>query len=170
MLGKVLVHRVGRTELTGCITEVEAYLGPDDLASHAARKTSRRARIMFGPPGVVYVYLVYGMHHCLNLVTETEGTAGAVLIRAIEPLDGIAQMRHNRGKDLPDRKLTNGPGKLCRALGIDLTHNGIDACGDHLWLEDRGYHIEDIRQTPRIGVDYAGTWAEKPWRFTERSR
>ena len=168
MLGKVLVHRRGDIRLAGRIIEVEAYLGPEDQASHAARKTSQRARIMFGPPGTVYVYLVYGMHHCLNVVTEPNATAGAVLIRAIEPLTGIESMRGNRGSGIADRDLANGPGKLCQAMGIDMTHNGINGCGRQIWLEDRGLRIETIKQTPRIGVDYAGTWATKPWRFTEK--
>ncbi len=166
MLGKVLVHRVGDAELAGRVVEVEAYLGPEDLASHAARKTSKRARIMFGTPGMVYVYLIYGMHHCLNIVTEHDGTAGAVLVRAVEPVDGIEQMRLNRGRSIPDRNLADGPGKLCQAMGIHLTHNRTDACGDEIWLEDRGDTTVAIRQTPRIGVDYAGEWAEKLWRFT----
>jgi len=166
MLGKVLVHRVGDLELTGRITEVEAYLGPDDLASHAARKTSKRARIMFGPPGMVYVYLIYGMHHCLNFVTETDGTAGAVLVRAVEPLDGTQQMRLNRGTGIADRNLADGPGKLCQAMAINLTHNRTHACGDTIWIEDRGHAVHSVHRTPRIGVDYAGEWAQKPWRFT----
>jgi DNA-3-methyladenine glycosylase len=166
MLGKVLVHRAGDIELAGRIVEVEAYLGPEDLASHAARKTSKRARIMFGPPGMVYVYLVYGMHHCLNFVTEEDGTAGAVLVRAVEPLDGIEQMRVTRGDGIPDRSLADGPGKLCQAMAINLTHNRTDACGDRIWIEDRGYSVHSVCQTPRIGVDYAGEWAEKLWRFT----
>ncbi len=166
LLGKVLVHRVGNVELAGCIIEVEAYLGPEDLASHAARRTSQRARIMFGPPGMVYVYLVYGMHHCLNFVTEKEGTAGAVLVRAIKPLAGIEQMRAHRGPAIPDRSLADGPGKLCQAMAINLTHNRSDACGDAIWLEDRGDAPGPIRQSPRVGVDYAGEWAQKLWRFT----
>lgn len=165
MLGKVLVHRVGDVELAGRIMEVEAYLGPEDLASHAARKTSKRARLMFGPSGIVYVYLVYGMHHCLNFVTDREGTAGAVLVRAIEPLEGIEQMRRNRGTTVSDRNLANGPGKLSQAMGIEMAHNGIDGCGDQLWVEDRGHKTSRLHQTPRIGVDYAGAWADKPWRF-----
>jgi len=166
MLGKVLVHRVGDVELAGRIVEVEAYLGPEDLASHAARKTSKRARIMFGTPGIVYIYLIYGMHHCLNFVTERDGTAGAVLVRAIEPIAGIEQMRLNRGPSIPDRSLADGPGKLCQAMAINLTHNRTDACGETIWLEDRGDRAGSITETPRIGVDYAGEWAEKLWRFT----
>ncbi len=166
LLGKVLVHRTGGSELAGRIVEVEAYLGPEDLASHATRKTSKRARIMFGPPGTVYVYLIYGMHHCLNFVTETDGTAGAVLVRAIEPLDGIEQMRLSRGDNTPDSHLADGPGKLCQAMAVTLAHNGTDACGDTIWIEDRGHEVHSVHQTPRIGVDYAGDWAARPWRFT----
>lgn len=165
MLGKVLVHRVEGVGLAGRIVEVEAYLGPEDLASHASRKTSKRARIMFGPPGMVYVYLIYGMHHCLNFVTENDGTAGAVLVRAVEPLDGIEQMRLNRGSGTADRSLADGPGKLCQAMAINLTHNRADACGDRIWLENRGHAVGRVERTPRIGVDYAGKWAQKPWRF-----
>ncbi|MDP6631362.1 MAG: DNA-3-methyladenine glycosylase [Kiritimatiellia bacterium] len=166
LLGKVLVHRVGDIEMAGRVIEVEAYLGPEDLASHAARKTSKRARIMFGPPGMVYIYLIYGMHHCLNFVTEKDGTAGAVLVRAVEPIAEIEHMRLNRAPTVSDHNLANGPGKLCQAMAIDLTHNRTDACSDTIWLEDRGGVTGPIRQTPRIGVDYAGQWAEKLWRFT----
>lgn len=166
LLGKVLVHRVDGVMLAGRIVEVEAYRGPEDRASHAARKRSPRARIMFGPPGMIYVYLVYGMHHCLNLVTEHDGNAGAVLVRAIEPVGGIARMRRNRGASIDDRNLANGPGKLCQAMAITLTHNQADACGNTIWVADRGDKPESIRQTPRIGIDYAGDWATRPWRFT----
>jgi DNA-3-methyladenine glycosylase len=116
---------------------------------------------------MVYVYLIYGMHHCLNFVTEHDGTAGAVLVRAIEPLEGIEQMRLNRGDNIPDPNLTDGPGKLCQAMAIDLTHNRTDACGDAIWIEDRGHEIHSVHRTPRIGVDYAGEWAQKLWRFAE---
>ena len=167
LIGKFLVRRSGRSRLVGRIVEAEAYLAHPDRASHASRKNPKRAAIMFGPPGFVYVYLIYGMYHCLNLVTETDGVAGAILVRAIKPGKGVERMRRSRGRDMPDRNLTNGPGKLCRAMQIDLRHNGADGCGDRLWLEDRGYRPRRVARGPRIGVEYAGAWARKPWRFWE---
>ncbi len=167
VIGKFLVRRKRGQITAGRIVEAEAYLGHPDAASHASRKDPRRARIMFGPPGFAYVYMVYGMYYCLNLVTESDGQAGAVLVRAVEPAEGVELMRRRRGKSMPDRNLTSGPGKLCQALAVDLALNGVDLCGEDLWLEDRGFRVERIETGPRIGVDYAGEWAKKPWRFWE---
>src|SRR5580658_5015839 len=122
LLGQVLVH--GPT--AGIIVETEAYLGGDDLASHSARGVTDRTRVIFGPPGHAYVYLSYGMHECLNIVAEPDGKAGCVLIRALEPIEGLDIMRTRRSKARTDRDLTSGPGKLTQALGITRAHNGFD--------------------------------------------
>ena len=157
-LGMVLVREGPRGRQAGRIVEVEAYDGPQDAASHARSGPTGRAAVMFGPAGFAYVYLIYGIHHCLNLVTGPEGYPAAVLIRALEPLTGIAER-------------TNGPGLLCRALDIDRRLNGTDLTGDTLYLEDRGLAVrdEDIVERPRIGIKFAGEpWISQPWRFYER--
>lgn len=152
LLGKYLVRQNGGGTLAGRIFEVEAYIGPHDKASHASKGRTQRTDVMFGAAGAAYVYLIYGMYHCLNIVTEREGFPAAVLIRAIE-IDG---------------ELVDGPGRLCRALGIDRTLNRIDMTdGKQLWIEDRGRRIPRHKwgAFPRIGVEYAGVWAKKPYRF-----
>jgi DNA-3-methyladenine glycosylase len=142
----------------GRIVETEAYVGLDDLASHAARGRTPRTAVMFGPPGVAYVYLIYGLHYCLNAVTEEEGFPAAVLVRALEPEPNVA------GR-------TNGPGRLCRALVIDRTFNGEDLCGGRLFVEAGERPPGEPRPRrphtsgPRVGVAYAGEWAGRPWRF-----
>lgn len=153
LLGKLLVHCVDGVRRVGRIVEVEAYLGPGDLAAHTARGPTPRTRAMFGPPGHVYVYLVYGMHHCMNVVTEPAGVGTAVLLRALEPVANLGLA-------------ANGPGRLCKAMGIDLRHYGADLCGAALFIAappapDRFRVVT----RPRIGVDYAGAWARKPLRF-----
>ena len=164
LLGKYLVRIDAAGVRAGMILETEAYVGPDDKASHASRGRTPRTSVMFGPAGFAYVYLVYGMHHCLNVVTEQEGYPAAVLIRAVEPSEGMALMQKER--PLPDvRRLTNGPGKLCQAFGIDRRLNGLDMCGEALFVEDRDTRLVDIVVTTRVGVDYAGPWKDKPWRF-----
>ena len=153
LLGKVLVHNTGdRGRLAGRIVETEAYVGPTDQASHASRGLTPRASIMFGPPGRAYIYLIYGMYWCLNIVTESEGFPAAVLVRAVEPVEGIATP-------------TDGPGKLCRAMLIDGGLNGTDITGDTLYMEDDGAPPPEVETGPRVGVDYAGEWAAKQWRF-----
>jgi DNA-3-methyladenine glycosylase len=142
------VVRVGR------IVETEAYIGSSDLACHASRGRTARTEVMFGPPGHAYVYLIYGMYHCLNVVTGRAGFPAAVLVRAVEP---IARCQGS----------TDGPGKLTRALAIDRRHNGIDLYGRTLFLCARDRPRGRLATSPRIGVDYAGEWAEKPWRFFE---
>jgi DNA-3-methyladenine glycosylase len=161
LLGKYLVHRTAEVTLRGKIVETEAYIGPDDKASHASRGRTKRTEIMFGPPGYAYVYLIYGMYYCFNVVTESEGFPAAVLIRALEPVIE---------SDSPTpsaEKLTNGPGKLCRYMKIDGQLNGADVCGTVLYIEDRNEKIgpEQVIAAKRIGVEYAGEWKEKPWRF-----
>ena len=158
LLGRRLVCvRDGATR-SGVIVETEAYVGPHDLACHAARGRTPRTEVMFGPPGHAYVYLIYGIHHCVNAVTEEEGYAAAVLIRALEPDESV------EGK-------TNGPGLLCRALGIDRTHNGTDLSGDRLFVlpGTRPAALPkpagEVVAGPRIGVAYAGEWANKPYRY-----
>jgi len=152
LLGKHVVHVIGRVARIGRIVETEAYLGPHDRAAHSCRGLTPRTAVMFGPPGHAYVYLVYGMHHCLNVVTEPDGHASAVLIRALEPVQNIS------GR-------TSGPGLLCKALGIDLRRNGADLLGDRLHIVDPGPADFRIVKRPRIGVDYAGAWARRLLRF-----
>ena len=161
LLGKLLVRRFGAGDATlrlARIVEVEAYLGERDAASHARRGPTPRSAIMFGPPGHLYVYLIYGMHHCMNFVTETDGVAGAVLVRAAAPLAGFDL---DQGK----RPLT-GPGKLCAGLGITVAHKGHDLTRDsELFVADDGAPPPRRRTSPRIGVDYAGAWAARKLRF-----
>jgi DNA-3-methyladenine glycosylase len=153
LLGKHLVHVVDGVERIGKIVEVEAYTGPHDLASHASKGITPRTRVMYGPPGHAYVYLIYGMHHCMNTVTERDGYGAGVLLRALEP---VANMDGN----------TKGPGLLCRAMGIDKRLNGHDLLSDDLYIAEppqpETFHII---HRPRIGVAYAGDWAAKNLRF-----
>jgi len=159
LLGKVLVHGAA----AGLIVETEAYLGLDDLAAHACRGVTPRTRVLFGPPGRAYVYLVYGMYECLNLVAEPDGTPGCVLIRALEPVSGIGEMRRRRtgAKSLED--LAAGPGKLTLAMGITRRHNGVDVTKGALTVRrwDSGEPFE-IEATPRIGIRFCRDW---PLRF-----
>jgi DNA-3-methyladenine glycosylase len=157
LLGKLLVHRVGRTERVGRIVEVEAYLGPHDLAAHSSRGRTARTAIMFGPPGHAYVYMIYGLHFCMNVVTEPEGHAAAVLLRALEPVANI------EGR-------TSGPALLCKALAIDKGLNGHDLLSDDLYIADAPpLPPRAIARRPRIGVAYAGHyWARRLLRFYER--
>ena len=157
LLGKHLVHVVGGVPRAGRIVETEAYIGPEDLACHASKGRTARTAIMFGPPGRAYVFLIYGMYDCFNVVCEREGFPAAVLVRAIEPEEGV------EGK-------TDGPGKLCRALAITRADNGNDLLGDTLFIEDRGEPAVNIVATPRFGIDYAGSpWVEAPLRFIDES-
>ena len=156
LIGKYLVRSINGRMMAGKIVEVEAYVGPQDKACHASKGRTQRTDVMFGPGGVAYVYLIYGMYHCLNVVTEREEFPSAVLIRAIE-IDG---------------ELIDGPGRLCRALQIDRRLNRVDlTTGESIWFEDRGVLVErgDVEAHLRVGVDYAGEWAKKPWRFRLRT-
>jgi len=155
LIGCRLVHEIDGARRTGRIVETEAYDGPKDAASHAHRGLTRRNAPMFGPPGHAYVYLIYGIHHCLNLVTMEQGYPAAVLVRALEPEGAVGPC--------------HGPGRLTRALGIDLSHNGLDLTGPPLYVEPRRGPPPSIATTPRIGVAYAGRWASRPWRFVERT-
>lgn len=153
LLGKLLVHDTPTGQRVGRITEAEAYVGMHDLAAHSRRGITQRTEVMFGPPGHAYVYLIYGMHHCLNVVTEPQGNGCAVLLRALEPVSGIALD-------------TRGPGLLCKAMGVDLSDNRADLCGSSLFVaEDEAWTPDQILATPRIGVDYAAEWAQAPLRF-----
>jgi DNA-3-methyladenine glycosylase len=166
-IGKVLVHRSPEGLAAGRIVEAEAYRGPEDLAAHSARgRRTRRTEVMFGPAGHAYVFLLYGVSWAFNVVTGEEGHPHAVLVRALEPLVGLELMSARRGVAPDRRELTNGPGKLCQALGIDRAAYGLDLCGDVLFLADgaRG----PVGRSPRINVDYAGAWAARPFRFYER--
>ena len=158
LIGMHLVHDDGRTVHSGRIVETEAYLGPRDLAAHSSRGRTARTEVMYGPPGHAYVYFIYGFWNCLNVVTGAVGVPHAVLLRALEPLEGVT------GR-------TCGPGLLCRALHIDRRLNGVNLAGDVLWLEraPAGAPRARLARTPRIGVDYAGEWARRPWRFLDRA-
>jgi DNA-3-methyladenine glycosylase len=166
-IGKTLVHRTKDGEVRGRIVEAEAYRGPEDRAAHSAggRRTAR-TEVMFGRAGHAYVFFVYGMHWNFNVVAGKEGEPHAVLIRAVEPVSGLALMAARRGMPESRVELTNGPGKLCQAFGIDRSHYGVDLCTSaSLFLEDAA--PSKAARSPRIGVDYAGSWADKPWRFYE---
>jgi|SRR5688572_13343993 DNA-3-methyladenine glycosylase len=153
LLGKLLVHRADGVTRVARIVEVEAYLGPHDLAAHSARGLTPRTRVMFGPPGHAYVYLIYGMYYCMNVVTQAEGKASAVLLRAVEPVKNV------EGR-------TQGPGLLCRALGIDKRLHGHDLLSADFHVADDGAAGRvSIVKRPRIGVDYAGHWAKRLLRF-----
>ena len=168
LIGKVLVRRLNGRNLAGKIVETEAYIGISDLACHASRGKTPRASVMFGPPGVSYVYMIYGVYFCLNAVTESEGHPAAVLIRAMEPLENIRIMRTLRYNPLRDTNIASGPGKLCMAMSIDKSLNAVDLAARKLWIEDRSLDVGAIAAGPRINVDYAGEYKNKPWRFYER--
>lgn len=167
LLGKVVVRKLGRVSLTGRIVETEAYIGAEDRACHASRGRTARTEVMFGPPGHAYVFLIYGIWSCLNAVTERAGFPAAVLIRAIEPLEGVERMRRHRGGVSGVNQIGSGPGKLTQALAIDRADNGVRLDGRGLWIEDRGLSVGPVLSSSRIGVDYAGEWSLKPWRFFE---
>lgn len=166
LLGKYLVHDTQEGKTTGRIVEVEAYIGPDDAAAHSCGGIpTPRTQVMFGPGGYAYVYLIYGMYHCFNIVSHTVGKPEAVLIRALEPVEGIALMQRRRNTDVL-KKLCSGPGKLCAAMGITRGENGMDLCGEQLYvLEGAAVHDMEIAATPRINIDYAGEAKDYPWRF-----
>lgn len=166
LLGKHLVHVTQEGATAGKIVEVEAYIGPDDAAAHTYRGLrSSRTEVAFGPGGYAYVYLIYGMHHCFNIVTNIAGKPEVVLIRALEPVGGLELMKKRRKTDTVSN-LCSGPGKLCSAMGITRQNNAADLCGDELYLLDNGIIPgKDIASTPRINIDYAGEAAANPWRY-----
>lgn len=153
LLGKYLIHISRGVERIGRIVEVEAYLWPHDLAAHSARGLTERTQVMFGPPGHAYVYMIYGMYFCMNVVTEREGHASAVLLRAVEPVTNIEER-------------TQGPGLLCRAMRIDKRLNGYDLTGKNFYIAapSKSEPMAIVKR-PRVGVDYAGHWARRHLRF-----
>jgi DNA-3-methyladenine glycosylase len=164
LVGMYLVRKHPDGTTIGKIVETEAYVGPEDKACHASRGRTPRTSVMFGAPGHAYVYFIYGFHNMLNIVTEPEGFPAAVLIRAVEPTEEIPLMQARR--DMKDiRQLASGPGKLCDAFAIDRSLNGIDVCGSVLYVEDHNEPAGRIVSRPRVGVDYAGRWKNKPFRF-----
>lgn len=156
LLGKYLIRQIGSTKIIGQIIETEAYCGQYDLASHASRGKTPRTEVMFGPAGYWYIYLIYGMYYCLNIVTEEKNYPGAVLIRAVKPIAGLS-------KNIK----VDGPGKLCRAFEITVKQNKTKAYGlkTDIWIEDWQAKIGKIKSASRIGVDYAKEYKDKKWRF-----
>jgi DNA-3-methyladenine glycosylase len=165
-IGKILVHRTPEGIAGGRIVETEAYRGPLDRAAHSSRGRTKRTQAMFGPPGHAYVYLLYGISWAFNIVVAEEGQPHAVLVRALEPTIGLDLMAERRRQPQDSRLLTNGPGKLCQALGITRAEYGADLAAGDMYLLD-GPH-GPIGRSPRINVDYAGAWAARPWRFYEK--
>lgn len=154
LIGKYLVHALASGTIGGRIVEVEAYLGPEDRASHARFGPEGRSSLMYGPAGIAYVFLIYGMHECFNVVTGEHGEGSAVLVRALEPLPGVARC--------------DGPGRLTRACAIDRRHNGQRLEAGTLYIEDRHEPLPRVKTTARIGVDYAGAWAKRKLRYVDR--
>ena len=163
LIGKVLVHNTRSGVAAGMIVEAEAYIGEDDPACHAAPGRTRRNEPLYGPPGVAYVYLNYGMHYLVNAVTEAKGAPAAVLLRALAPLDGIPLMlkRRANGKPIHEAELCRGPGNLTKALGITLKENRLDLTTSRLWIEDRGLEPGRLSWGTRIGITRG---ADRPWR------
>lgn len=169
LLGKVFVRMNQGKRLAGRIVETEAYLGIPDKAAHTVggRRTPRN-RAMWEDGGTLYVYFTYGMHHCMNVVAQQADEPVAVLIRALEPIEGTDVMYTRRKVARKDKDLCSGPAKLCQALAVSREQNGIDLVNDsHLWIEDHGINVppRSITRGPRIGVHYAQQWADKPYRF-----
>lgn len=166
LLGQHLVHDTHEGRTVGRIVEVEAYIGPGDAAAHAYEgRNTERTRIVFGQGGHAYVFLIYGMYHCFNIVTNRQGFPEVVLVRALEPVEGIEIMERRRGTGKL-KNLCSGPGKLCQAMGISLKHYGADLCSGPLYLAaGRKLDPNSVETTPRINIDYAGEAREYPWRF-----
>lgn len=166
LLGKVLVTNFSGMRTSGIIVETEAYRAPEDKASHAYNNLrTKRTETMFACGGVSYVYLCYGLHHLFNIVTGPKDLAHAVLVRAIEPLEGVEQMLQRRRMTRIHKKLTAGPAILSQALGITTLNNGCDLTGDLIWIEDHGLRLSKVVTSTRIGVNYAQECAKLPWRF-----
>jgi DNA-3-methyladenine glycosylase len=167
LVGVHIVRMVGRTRMVARIVETEAYIAPEDKASHAYNgRRTKRTRVFYEPGGTAYVYLIYGMHHCLNVVTNEAEVPHAVLVRAAEPVEGIELMRRNRGRSADGaHQLTNGPGKLCSAMAIDRSFNGVDLRRSSTLFLVAGDEPEQIAASPRRNIDYAEEYRDKPWRF-----
>src|SRR5512132_2043932 len=170
LLGKKLVVPTrNRVRVAGLIVETEAYRGPEDRASHAfGGRRTQRTETMYGTGGTAYVYLIYGMYNQFNVVTNVEDVPHAVLVRALEPVEGLDVIRRRR-RDRSEYEMTSGPGRLCIAMGIDRALDKADLLGDRVWIEE-GVSISprQIARGPRVGIDYAEEWASKPWRFWVR--
>ncbi|MBP2032345.1 DNA-3-methyladenine glycosylase [Clostridium algifaecis] len=173
LLGKVLIHNTDGNILSGKIVEVEAYKGISDKAAHSYKgRRTKRTEVMYGIPGISYVFMIYGMYNCFNVITEKQGIPNAVLIRALEPLDNLNTLALNRFNKPYDelskyqiKNLTNGPGKLCSALSIDRSANKLDLCKDELYISDNSINNFEIESSKRIGIDYAEEAKDYPWRF-----
>lgn len=169
LLGKrLVVPAPGGARVSGRIVETEAYVGPEDRASHAyAGRRTPRTETMYARGGTAYVYLVYGLHFQFNVVTNVEGVPHAILVRAVEPLEGVELMRARRPAVRADAGLTSGPGKLCAALGLDRSYDKADLLGGRVWVEDDGLAVtpKQVAAGARIGIDYAAEYRDKPWRF-----
>lgn len=173
LIGKILVREYDGNIISSRIIEAEAYIGAIDKASHCYKGKTERTKIMFGPPGFTYVYLIYGMYYCFNVVTESEGCGSGVLIRSIEPLANIEMMSINRyGKLLEDitkqqlKNISNGPGKICKALKITKSENGLDLTKNELYIIDDELKGFTIEKSKRINIDYAEEAKDFLWRFT----
>lgn len=173
LLGKILVHDINGKQLSGRIVETEAYKGITDKAAHSyMNRRTKRTEVMYGPCGFSYVFMIYGMYYCFNVVTEAEGIPEAVLIRALEPVCCIDEMSFNRYNKKFEhlnktqiKNLTNGPGKLCKALLINKEQNKKDLCNSNLYIAEDDFRDFKIKSTKRIGIDYAEDAADYPWRF-----
>ena len=171
LLGKYLVRKIDGKLVRAKITETEAYCGQKDLANHASKGVTPRTKIMFGPPGHAYVYLIYGMYYCFNIVTEKEGYPAAVLIRSVELQNyGLRITDYKKNTQCVMRNRTmgnlNGPGILCRELKIDKKFNGVNLCkSNEIWIEDFKEKPAKIKKGKRVGIEYAGKWKDKFWRF-----
>ena len=166
LLGKVLVTNIEGIYTSGMITETEAYQAPEDKASHAYNnRRTPRTEIFYNTGGIGYVYLCYGIHYLFNVVTNKENIPHAILIRSLEPIDGIDSMMVRRKKTKFDKTLTSGPGALSQAMGINKLHNSISLTGDAVWIEDRNIQIRNICATTRVGINYTEEYIDKPWRY-----
>lgn len=163
LLGKLMVYNTPMGRISGMVVETEAYMGPEDKAAHSSRSKSQRTLVQYGPGGFVYMYRIYGIYHCFNVVANIENTPHCVLIRGLEPAEGVEAMMSNRGTT-ELKALCSGPGKLCVALGLNKQCYGVDLCGDSLFFEEY-LQPQAIMSSPRINVDYAEEYTALPWRF-----